>query len=206
MAHGLLRSQSPVVHPSPTILQRVARGDASAVAAFLDEYADTIYSIAHRYLRPYPQDLDDAVQEVCVEIWKSAPRFDPAIASEPAFVATIAHRRLIDQRRRAESRHALQLNTEAIGRQAGGALAAEPKDPAEVRDAVAAFRTLDEDERHLIWLAVHHGLSHEQIARACDMPLGTVKTRIRRGMIRLRDGFVANGQRRAPGATKGGAS
>ncbi len=170
---------------SPSLLQRIAQGDQSAVAACLDEYGNTIWSIAHRYLAPMGEDVEDAVQEVFVEVWKSAARFDPSLGSEASFIATIAHRRLINRQRRANARRTVALeNIAEPGR-------AEVKDPAllhdEARAAAVAFEKLENDEKHLLWLSIHKGLTHERIAQETSLPLGTVKTRIRRGLIRMRE-------------------
>jgi RNA polymerase sigma-70 factor (ECF subfamily) len=168
-----------------SILQRIADGDPAAVRACLDEYGDTVWAIAHRYLAPLGEDVDDAVQEIFVELWKCAGRFDPAKGSEPGFIATIAHRRLINRQRRA-ARH----RSVALTHVAEPATTATPQPSEnlheEARAAADAFNKLTEDEKQLLHLSIHHGLSHERIAKATDLPLGTVKTRIRRGLIRLR--------------------
>jgi len=168
-----------------SILQRVAAGDPAAVRACLDEYGDTVWSIAHRYLAPLGEDVDDAVQEIFVELWKSAPRFDPSKGSEPAFIATIAHRRLINRQRRAARHRSVALANVAEPAGTPAPKASENLHE-EARAAAAAFEKLAEDEKQLLHLSIHHGLSHERIAKATDLPLGTVKTRIRRGLIRLR--------------------
>lgn len=183
---SLLPTQSHSQRMARTILQRVAEGDPTAVRACLDEYADTIWSIAHRYLAPMGEDVEDAVQEIFVEVWKSADRFDPSKGSEPGFIATIAHRRLINRQRKA-SRH----RSVALANVAEPSQKPTTREPSalheEARAAAAAFEKLTEDEKQLLQLSIHHGLSHERIAKATDLPLGTVKTRIRRGLIRLRE-------------------
>lgn len=169
-----------------TILQRIARGDSGAVRDCLDRYGDYIWSLAHRYLAAMGDDVDDAVQEIFVELWRSASRFDPAIGSEPAFIATIAHRRLISRQRKAGRHRAVSVENVAEP-----AARAQLRDPAalhdEARAAAEAFRQLTDDERHIIELSLYHGLTHERIASLVNIPVGTVKTRIRRGLIRLRD-------------------
>lgn len=167
-------------------LPRIAAGDTSAVAACLDEYGGTVWGLAERYLKGFGEDLEDAVQEVFVEVWRHAGRFDPAQGSEPAFIATIAHRRLIDRQRRAQTRRSVQFQDNSI-------LESRPhiQNTAEMRDdvrkAADAFQKLDDDEKQVLWFALYHGLSHERIAKTVDLPLGTVKTRLRRGLMRLRE-------------------
>ncbi len=167
------------------ILERIARGDDTAVAACLEEYSGLVWRLARRRLRMAPQEVDDAVQEVFVELWLSAGRFDRAKGSEASFVATVAHRRLIDHQRRVESRRmaARRAALERAGA-AGASGSAARVDGG--RAAAAAFDGLPEDERRVVWMSVHNGLSHGQIAAAMDSPIGTIKTRLRRAVARLR--------------------
>ena len=81
------------------ILHRVARGDPSGMDAFLERYSGLVWSLARRH-SPTPQDAEDAVQEIFMEIWRSAHRYDPSVAAEQTFIAMIARRRLIDRARR----------------------------------------------------------------------------------------------------------
>lgn len=168
------------------LLQRIARGDEAAVAACLDEYGGTIWSLAERYLKGFGEDLEDAVQEVFVEVWRCAGRYDPARGSEPAFIATIAHRRLIDRQRRAQARRTSHIDDERI-LESKPQMVRSPDDSDEVRNAAVAFEKLAIEEQQVLWYALYHGLSHERIANAINIPLGTVKTRIRRGINRLRE-------------------
>lgn len=147
-----------------------------------------IWALAERYLRGTGEDIEDAVQEVFVEVWKSAPRFDPAGGSEPAFIATIAHRRLIDRQRRLRARGGTkpQLDTEyTVESKPARIDTAALKD--DLRTAAAAFESLANDEKEVLWYVLYHGLSHERIAKATDLPVGTVKSRIRRGLATLRE-------------------
>ena len=94
---------------SDSILQRVAAGDTEAVAACIDRFGGLVWSLARRFL-DRPTEAEDAVQEIFIELWKSASRFDPSIASETTFVAMIARRRLIDRQRKLGRR----LESEAV--------------------------------------------------------------------------------------------
>jgi RNA polymerase sigma-70 factor (ECF subfamily) len=169
-----------------TLLQRVARGDAAAVDECLAEYGDTVWSIAERYLKPIGEDVPDAVQEIFVEVWRKASNFDPAKGGEAAFIATIAHHRLLDRCRAASSRARREsvVGLAAYERSLTG-------DPVagndELRAARSAFEELGPEEKSHLWMSLFHGLTHEQIAQATNTPLGTVKTRIRRGLTRLRE-------------------
>jgi RNA polymerase sigma-70 factor (ECF subfamily) len=172
--------------PPEDLLPAVARGEPDAVQACLDRYGALVWSLARRMCRS-GADAEDAVQEIFVSVWKNADRFDPEKGSEVTFVATIARRRLIDRMRQAGRRPA-----EAT-LDAGSAVAAAPDAvdaPAELREEVAiagrAMAELSEDQRRVLQMSIGHGLSHEKIAEATGIPLGTVKTHIRRGLIRVR--------------------
>lgn len=167
-----------------TILQRVVEGDPTAVEACVDEYGGLAYRLAWRYLGRTPGDIEDAVQEVFVEIWMNAKRFDPERGSEPSFIATIIHRRLIDFQRRVSKQRSVQLNADSGG---AGVFPGLPRPPesSEFSELSKAFESLPEDERSALWMAVRSGMSHSQIAAATQTPIGTVKTRLRRAMGRL---------------------
>lgn len=166
-----------------TILQRVVEGDPTAVEACVDEYGGLAYRLAWRYLGRTPGDIEDAVQEVFVEIWLNAKRFDPERGSEPSFIATIIHRRLIDFQRRVSKQRSVQSNSDPGGAFPQGAT--HPPESSEFFELSKAFESLPEDERSALWMAVRSGMSHSQIAAATQTPIGTVKTRLRRAMSRL---------------------
>ena len=166
-----------------TLLERVGGGDAAAVRECLDRFSGLIWALARR-AGLSGAEAEDSVQEIFVEIWKSAGRYRPEIASETAFVATIARRRLIDARRRKTRRPASQvLNEDA-------ATATPISDRAEVTQevdrATRALERLSSEQQRVLRLSVFEGLSHEKIATATGLPLGTVKTHARRGLIKIR--------------------
>ena len=170
---------------SSLLLQRVAAGDQSAVQECLDHYGGLVWSLALRFART-PADAEDATQEVFLDLWRNAHRFDPQIASECTFVTLLTRRRLIDRRRRDERRPIAQPLPDGIPCQRD-----QGKDFVELRDeAGRAARALNElriDQRQALQLAVYEGLTHEEIAARMQLPLGTVKTHVRRGLIRLRE-------------------
>jgi RNA polymerase sigma-70 factor, ECF subfamily len=172
------RLYQPSPAPPELVLARVAGGDASAVRDCLRLYGPLVLSMARR-LAPY--DVDDAVQEVFVDVWKSAARFDPRFGAEAAFIATIARRRLIDRRRRANVRRDPATLVPTL------------PDPSMVPDRMAdasmaaeTLRQLRPEQQHVLLLAIQYGLSHEEIAEQTGMPLGTVKTHARRGLSKIR--------------------
>jgi RNA polymerase sigma-70 factor (ECF subfamily) len=174
------------------ILPKVAAGDPAAVGACIDEYAGMVMSLAQRYLGASRSEVDDAVQDVFIEVWRSAGRFTPGPgSSEAAFIATTAHRRLIDAQRRAAAR---PRPSQAVSTdQAGAHIEHKPAlhngstGADDVRRAVQAIDTLPAPVRDVMVLSFFHGLSHARIAHSVGVPIGTVKTRLRRGLIEVRD-------------------
>lgn len=129
-------------------------------------------------------DAEDAVQEIFVEIWRNAFRFDPGIASETAFIAMIARRRLIDRRRRmARLRDRAPLDESTPVRND----AARTELGEEAKIAARAIEDLSAEQQRVLRLSLLQGLSHEKIATATGLPLGTVKTHARRGLLRIRE-------------------
>jgi RNA polymerase sigma-70 factor (ECF subfamily) len=162
----------------------VGKGNEAAVRQCIERFGGLVWSLAQRSGLPRA-DLDDAVHEVFAEVWRCGGKFDPAIASEATFIATIARRRLIDQRRRLSRRPALQQAGEDTQPATPRVVPADASD--EAKRARVAFEELTPDQQRVLRLSVNEGLSHDLIARATGMPLGTVKTHARRGLMRLRE-------------------
>jgi len=184
---------------SPGILACVAAGEPGAVQACLDRFGGLVWSLARR-LAQGDAEAEDAVQEIFLDVWKSAPRYDASVASETAFVAMIARRRLIDRRRRLSRRPDGQVLLESTT----AAPSDDEKDPVELSDdaarAAEALKKLSEEQQRVLKLSIYHGLSHEKIARATGLPLGTVKTHARRGLMKIRELLQAD---REDGASSG---
>ncbi len=171
------------------LLPRIAAGDQSAVPECISRYGTLIWSLARRRLASR-QDAEDAVQDVFVDLWRSADRFDPLVAEEITFVAMIARRRVIDTLRRRTGLPQAAVDAAAI------ADVPDPADDASVGrrlelgdEARLADEHLDQlkpEEQRLIRLSVYDDLSHAAIAEHTGLPLGTVQSHIRRGLDSLR--------------------
>jgi RNA polymerase sigma-70 factor (ECF subfamily) len=174
-----------------SILGRVARGDQRAVRDCIDEFGGLVWAIARRMTRTRA-DAEDAVQEIFVDVWRSAARFDAAQGSEKVFVTTIARRRLIDRIRRS------RMNAFMDGEEMLEDLRfAQPGNGGEVRvDAEQAAKVvarLRPDQRKVLRMGLLEGMTHSEIASATGMPLGTVKTQTRRGLIQVRQWMNLDG-------------
>ncbi len=171
------------MNPSP-ILHPVADGKPQAMEAFLDSYSGLVWSLARRH-SPTPQDAEDAVQEIFLEIWRSAGRYDPEVAAEQTFVAMIARRRLIDRARR------YQRAPRPEGLIEPEIVQADPEpDHVEISDEAQriaeVLKTLRPEQQRVLELSLVHGRSHSQISEQVGMPLGTVKSLARRGLMKVR--------------------
>ncbi|HEY2783214.1 MAG TPA: sigma-70 family RNA polymerase sigma factor [Steroidobacteraceae bacterium] len=167
------------------MLQRIASGDAAAVRECMDQYGPLVWSIARRFSRT-PSDAEDATQEIFLDIWRSAARFDASQGSDKVFIAMIARRRLIDRLRKSSAEPAMDpidsLETLAW---ADSGNASETSIEAE--QAARAMAELRPEQRQVLELGLLHGLSQSEIATRLGMPLGTVKSFMRRGLIKVRE-------------------
>ncbi|MEO7674492.1 MAG: sigma-70 family RNA polymerase sigma factor [Pyrinomonadaceae bacterium] len=167
------------------ILQKIAAGEKDAVQDCLKAYGGLVWSLARRMLRN-SDDAEDAVQEIFLDVWKNAARFDETQSSETTFIAMIARRRLIDR---------IRFSARRIAADALEDVLAEPVDRSdqtmqttlEAGDAVKALNTLRPEQRQVLELSIVQGLSHQEIADTTGMPLGTVKTHARRGILQARE-------------------
>ena len=170
------------------ILKRIAKEDKTAVQECIDTYGGLVWSLALRLL-PNSADAEDAVQDIFIEIWKNADRFDETQSSETTFIAMIARRRLIDRLRKSNRR----LNPDSLEE-----VLFEPKQrndldlqtSIEAKEVAESIRNLRPEEQKVLYLSICQGLSHQEIADALEMPLGTVKTHARRGLIKARENIA----------------
>ena len=167
------------------ILNGVALGQESAMEQCIAVYGGLIWSIALRYSGDRNQ-AEDIVQETFMDLWRSASRFDAAVASEKTFVGLLARRRSIDfsrkQRRHppAETLMAAESLPDETAESSGGSRV-------EHSEVLEVLKVLPDGTRDLFALHFEKGLTHPEIAKQTGIPLGTVKTRLRRGLIEVRN-------------------
>lgn len=167
------------------LLGRVARGDAVAFEALYDELSAAVFGLARRVVRD-PTRAEDVTQEVFLEVWRKAARFDSSLGKAKTWVLTIAHRRAVDAVRRSEShkRQDQRGTTDEVSFD-------EPADTliaAEEHGAVReCLETLTALQLESVRLAYFNGYTYNEVATLLEKPLPTVKTRMRDGLIRLRD-------------------
>lgn len=173
---------------------RAGRGDEAAFAAVYDGLGPLVHGIVLRVVRD-PSQAEEVTQEVMVELWRLAPRYDGSRGSPSAWAATIAHRRAVD---RVRSEQSVRNRVERLAARAEHAREAEhdavADEVAELLDVAfdrrrvrRALDRLTGVQREAIELAYFGGHTYREVAVMLDTPEGTVKTRIRDGMIRLRD-------------------
>ena len=167
------------------LVGRVARGDARAFEALYDELSSSVYGLARRVVRD-PTRAEDVTQEVFLEVWRKAARFDSNLGKAKTWVMTIAHRRAVDAVRRSEShrRQDHQAAPEEVGHDepAEAAISAE-----EHRGVRTCMETLTDLQLESVRLAYFNGYTYNEVATLLEKPLPTIKTRMRDGLIRLRD-------------------
>ena len=181
------------VKPS-ALLPAVARGDVAAFEELYDRYSSTLYALLIRILAN-AEDAQEVLQETFVKAWTSAKMFDALRGSEVAYLISIARSRGIDRLRARrirldrEDEAGREISTVSgfVDRTNGADKAIQSEQTVAVRGALAE---LPDAQRRALELAYFEGLSHSEIAEREGMPLGTVKTRIRDGVLRLRAGFV----------------
>lgn len=169
------------------LLRRAARGDEDAFAALYDLVSAQVHGLVLRVVRD-PAQAEEVTQECFLDLWRSATRFDPATGTGIGWILSISHRRAVDRVRSAQAatdrdavwaRTTHEVDHDSTVEGAVSSLEAE-----RVR---AALGTLTAAQRESIELAYFGGYSHTEVAGLLDLPLGTAKTRIRDGLIRLRD-------------------
>jgi len=183
--------RSPIVEDKPglsNILQRIAVDDKSAVTDCFDAYGKLIWSLARKFSRTR-EDAEDAVQEIFIDIWKYAARFDSAKSPEGAFVTLIARRRLIDRLRKSK----IHIHDSSSENALENALVDHGCDSdkklqmyVEMKYVVKALDKLSLHEKQIVRMSIYGGMTHNEIATISGLPLGTVKSQLRRSFRKLR--------------------
>jgi RNA polymerase sigma-70 factor (ECF subfamily) len=171
-----------------TLVTRVARGDQDAFGAVYDQLAAPVYGLVRRVLRD-PAQSEEVTQEVFVEVWRTATSFDARRGSARTWALTLAHRRAVDRVRSeqaATDRETRQATTEAAA-PAYDDVAEQVQTRLEHQQVRRCLGSLTELQRESVTLAYYGGHTYREVAELLDVPLGTVKTRLRDGLIRLRD-------------------
>jgi len=174
--------------PAPAtgdLLTQVARGDEAAFAKLYDELAPRVYGLCRRIVRD-PAQAEEVAQEALVEVWRTAGRYDPAKGSASAWVLTIAHRRAVDRVRaeQASTDRERRVATEEVPYDDVVEQATARLERQQVRRCLQGLTDL---QREAITLAYYRGYSYREVADLLGAGLPTVKTRMRDGLIRLRD-------------------
>jgi RNA polymerase sigma-70 factor (ECF subfamily) len=167
------------------LVAQVARGSAQAFEALYDEVAPSVYGLARRVVRD-PARAEDVTQEVFLEVWRKAARFDSALGRAKTWVMTIAHRRAVDAVRRSESQRRQDQRSapDEVSHDEPADIVIKAAEHDAVRDCL---ETLTELQLESVRLAYFNGYTYSEVAALLDKPLPTIKTRMRDGLIRLRD-------------------
>jgi RNA polymerase sigma factor (sigma-70 family) len=170
---------------SESLLKRISKGDKTAVQECLKKYGGLVWSLAKRMSASH-EDAEDAVQEIFIDVWKNAARFDESQSSEATFISMIARRRLIDRLRYSNRRLSPislddEINEPSVRSDETLLISIEAKRAAE------ALKQIRPEQKKVLELSIVQGMSHQEISEATGIPLGTVKTHARRGLMQVRE-------------------
>ncbi len=169
------------------LLRLASRGDQGAFASLYDATSRRAYGLALRVVRD-PAQAEEVTQEAFLEVWRTASRFDPDRGSALAWLLTIVHRKAVDRVRSAEAASRRDVAYHQQNQPVAHDATAEAAEASlEARRVRGALGNLTEVQREALELAYFGGYTHTEVATMLDLPVGTAKTRIRDGLIRLRD-------------------
>ena len=179
-------SADEALHADLDLLERIAMRDASAVGQLYDRHARTLYSLVHHILRD-STEAEDVLQEVFLQVWRRARDFDESRGRAFTWLVTIARSRALDRLRAGSSRARLATEAEAEPRDSMGDAAADAVRSEEGEIVRRALSELPAEQRRTLFMAYFEGLTQTEIAARLGDPLGTVKTRMRTGLMKLRE-------------------
>jgi len=169
------------------LLERVAEGDQVAFSELYDLIVPRVFGLIKRVLKDHSQS-EEVAQEVFLEVWQTATRFDPNKGGAATWILTMAHRRAVDRVRASQSSRDRDSKVGIRDYNPAYDSVAESVEISVEHERVAqALDRLTELQRQAVTLAYYGGYSHTEVATMLKVPIGTVKTRLRDGMIRLRD-------------------
>ncbi|AWE54375.1 sigma-70 family RNA polymerase sigma factor [Streptomyces nigra] len=179
---------NPTVQPDlQQLVHEVALGDQEAFATVYDAVAGSVLGVARAVLRDQAQS-EEVAQEVLVEVWRTAPRYRPERGTAINWILTLAHRRAVDRVRSVEAAAARDTKAALLAHQpAYDEVIEQVENRLEQEQVRRCLRTLTELQRQSVTLAYYRGLTYREVAEVLSLPIGTVKTRLRDGLIRLRD-------------------
>jgi RNA polymerase sigma factor (sigma-70 family) len=188
-----MQIQGALVGPAPTtdaeLVSSVARGDEKALEELYERYSRPVFSMAYSILRDFPT-AEDVTQEVFTSLWTRAGRFDPERGVFRHWFLHLAHNRVIDElrRRRRVALHRADREPEdpALNLKASASTADEAVTAVLFGAAAEALKTLPDEQRVAVVMAYLQGATQQEIANTIGVPLGTVKTRLRLGLMKLR--------------------
>ena len=152
----------------------------------MDRYGGLVWSAARRW-SDNAADAEDATQEIFLDLWKSAARYNPSAGTEAVFITTIARRRAIDRLRARERQTITEEFDELALPEVDGPAIDQGMIAAEAEIAGRAVAELDQGQQQILLMGVVQGMTHSEISAATGKPLGTVKTSMRRGLSRVRE-------------------
>jgi RNA polymerase sigma-70 factor (ECF subfamily) len=169
------------------LLARVAEGDQAAFSQLYDQTSARVLGLVRRLLKDHAQS-EEVTQEIFLEVWQNAKRYDAAKGSATTWILTMAHRRAVDRIRSSQSTRDRDTKIGLRDMETEYDSVSESVEIKVEHERVGqALQRLTELQRQAVTLAYYGGYSHSEVAEMLKVPIGTVKTRLRDGMIRLRD-------------------
>jgi len=186
-ARRLRSARTDPANDAGELMQRVARGDEAAFAQLYDLLIGPVLGLVRRVVRD-PAQSEEVVQEVMVELWRTAAKYSPERGSATTWAMTLAHRRAVD---RVRSAQAAADRDDVVGRRDANRpfdeVAEQVTTRMEQEQVRRCLNTLTDLQRESVLLAYYGGRTYREVGELLNTPLGTIKTRLRDGLIRLRD-------------------